>query len=78
MEAFEPTLAALAEDLARLATTAGEPAIAHRLIDMADEVMALAVLEACDSSIYDSATFLLHMGITKKVDDPYADSAPAH
>ncbi len=78
MEDSEVTLAALARDLACLAATTEELAIARRLIEMADEVLAFAAREAADSAVYDSATFFLHRGRVNKVADPYADSSSAY
>jgi len=75
---FEPALAALARDLACLAATTEELAIARRLIEMADEVLALAAREAADSPIYDSATFFLHRDSIDMAADPYADSPSAY
>jgi hypothetical protein len=70
---LEATLSTLAQDLAKLAIKADEPAISRRLTEMAAEVRALVARERPDSPIYDSATFFLHTVRPDTNRVPYAD-----
>lgn len=78
MRDVQPELAALASDLAHVAAGTDDFAIAQRLIEMADEVRALAVQEACDSPIYDSATIFMHSVRADNMIDRHADEHIAY
>jgi len=76
VEYIERELAALARDLARLATCADDPIMSRRLIEMADEVLALACRDQAESPIYHSAIFFRHTESPQIGTDPHANDRP--
>jgi hypothetical protein len=70
---IDPQVQELALELAQLAASVDDPAMACRLIEMADEVLALAGPQQADPEIYHSAIFFLHTGRANMNVDPYAD-----
>jgi hypothetical protein len=77
---IRPDLADLARDLARLADSTDNP-ISRRLLEMADEVLALADRESADPAVYHSDTIFMHTEGPKTGPDPYANDSstlPTH
>ena len=77
---IRPDLADLARDLARLADSTDDP-ISRRLLEMADEVLALADRESADSAVYHSDRIFMHTEGPETGPDPYANdrsTLPTH
>jgi hypothetical protein len=69
-------LRALALELSEVAEMANDPLISRRLTEMADEVLGLFDHTACESRIYQSATFIRHTGATDRGRDSDAHDTP--
>jgi hypothetical protein len=71
---IDPQVTGLALELAQLAASVDDPALACRLTEMADEVFALAGPQQSGPAIYHSAIIFLHTGRANINVDRYADA----